>query len=197
MLSETPLDCQLIPDRVRKRLERKGGTWPSPGRNGVPSLRFLRQQITRRSLPMLGYRTLLAAESLRKIGGNLYGCFCAHCEGFLRGARATGVLTQRGLSNRERESSGGKSWGAKGTIMVPFGPQNLGRETESAGRGQGIAETLQSTARKARTPRGNSTGFSVNRLAAQFRYQNISSPTRTRTSDKAVNSRLAPTRRKA
>jgi len=71
----------------------------------------------------------LAKSSVRRFGRRF------------RGPKETGLLTQQGLLNRESESSGGESWGGKGTVVVSSAPRNLGRETESAAGQSEDAET--------------------------------------------------------
>ena len=72
--------------------------------------------------------------------------------------------------------------------MVPSGRRFVSLETESAVGWSEDAKAPQFQARNAKTPWFTSTGFSVNRLAAQFRDQDFSSPSWTRTGDWAVNS---------
>src|SRR5262249_31201138 len=47
--------------------------------------------------------------------------------------RETSLVTFWGLSTREKESFGQKSWGPRGTFKVPLGPQALSPKPERAG----------------------------------------------------------------
>ena len=75
-----------------------------------------------------------AAEPLGHPGHVRAGWAYYRSSSCIRGAVVTGVLTQRGLLNRETESFGAVSWGPVVTPTFPTGPQTLSLEPESAGR---------------------------------------------------------------
>ena len=107
-----------------------------------------------------------------------------------QGAIGTGSLTLRGLLTRDLESFGPRYEGAGGTLGVPFAPLLVSLETESFGRAARMAETLAAKAHNAKRPAADLSALGVNWRGFYVRRKPKSSPGRTRTYDKPVNSRL-------
>ncbi len=74
--------------------------------------------------------------------------------------------------------------------MVPLGPRLVSLETESAASPAGLAEVLAGKAENAKLRAGLLSAFAGNWCAALVRGERESSPSRTRTYNKPVNSRL-------
>jgi hypothetical protein len=110
-------------------------------------------------------------------------------EGPFRAPKGTRLLTPRDLLSRDSESFGRRFRGAGGTIKVPIGPQKLAIETESAAATERLPKTLAGKAENAKRREDSLSALSVNPSGPFFRRKVKSSPSRTRTYNKPVNSR--------
>ncbi len=106
-----------------------------------------------------------------------------------RGPRATGLLRNNARERESQRVRKGCSRGARPTSMVASGPGKLLLERESRGERQESSQTLGKPAFNAKRRELKLSAFAVYQCVGQFRGQKISSPTRTRTLDLAVNSR--------